>query len=266
VVVQNRNRVSQQTFGPVTMTAASPAWVTEQAASPADIAYLLNLQLDPVTYDYQADHVFLHMSAVAVSGNTYELDVVAPFSSGAGFDAPAGREPYADVSWAHAWFYTRLEGKAWEAFDERDQLMALITASDDLDKEVYKGEKWFYDTPFLVSDATGTVEKWRYRQFPRLIPEFSFIEQLAPDDQDTIPQDMKEACCVQALFLLQTFSVGQDANQRRNLQQFGVSGFQGQGSSEAWDLARQPLTRICQAALDHIRKYLLTAARAGFFD
>lgn len=272
ITIANRNRVPQQTLGPVAPNTVLPTlfrsdWFVESTGSLGadDFVYTITRGLDVQAFTYPADHVIVTLDAIGVSGQQYQFDVVVPFSGQGSYVSEAGFEPYGELSEARAFFATRIEGVQWESWAPRDQYRLLCSASDDLDTEVYKGQKRYWTGSIPLQSSTP--QKWANRSFPRILPEFTFADlHLTAGNSNDVPHNVKRACFLQALHLGRRFLVDRvDPNERRELQRAGLTGFS-VGTQENWDLARASRDRICAAAFDLIRPYLATSVQQGFMD
>jgi len=259
VVIKNRNNVAQETLGPaVFFPGPAPAWFVNVGANVFRIFY----DLDQDALDYPGDFVILAFDLVATTAEIRRFEQVATFA-GAGIPTiPTGREPYALLAEADTYFASRLGEEArWNGFSDRLKTMALITASDDVDTERYLGRKM---APLQA--ATGST--YTLRQWPRIIPAFTYpgIDQLIVNTDDGIPEAVKFATCQQALWLLKHVGPYGDPNDRRAAQQAGLTGMAGGGTTENWDLTRTGNDRLCPAARDLLRPFLLIGADVGMFD
>lgn len=155
-----------------------------------------------------------------------------------------------------AFFATRLGTDVWDDASEADQTKALQMATVAIDKLEFSGYK-------LLS----TQE----RQFPRkYLPSYSINpwgNTFTEDpygyiyDSGTVPQDILDACCLEALSLLKyyatddpldeitlqekgvsSFSQGKLSVSFRGRSSFAASGFR---SSEAYDLLKKYINRRC---------------------
>ena len=99
---------------------------------------------------------------------------------------------YINLAEANEYFSTRLHADAWAEASDADKDKALAMATKVIDRQLLKGRK-----------ATDTQEL----AFPRY-----------PDTE--VPEAVKEACCEEALALLERGN-----SQRRKLQQEGVQSF-----------------------------------------
>lgn len=260
VVVRNRDNAAVQTFGPWA-GGVLPSWL--QIVSMGDIVYrFISGTLDDALLP--PDFAFLVVSGTtSLYGTEISQTTIATLAADSVPTLPDGLEPYADIAYADAYFNRRLGAFDWFGLPEAIKLRALVTAADDLDSEVYKGVKLDYFTaPGALIPATRASQ----RQWPRIIPEYSYIWYTDGEDPSSyIPNDIKDANCEQAAFLVRAlYANREDPNDRRDIQLAGLSGFQGQGAAETWLHERMPNDRICAAARDRIRPYLLVAAPLGF--
>lgn len=99
---------------------------------------------------------------------------------------------YVDLNEANEYFSNRLHAEAWANAAESDKRKALVMATKAIDRQPLKGRKTDKEQPFA---------------FPRF-----------PDTE--IPTVVKEACCEEALSLLERGN-----SQRRKLQQEGIQSF-----------------------------------------
>ncbi len=261
VIIQNRSRIAQEQLGPVNLTGGLPSWLT-RVADANGVYYVFNYTAD-ATKDYPSDFVIMRYLANTVSNVALPLiERTVAFAAETLPLVEPGREPMADISQAAAFFSSRLEGQMWNGLSQVQQYQCLVTASDDIDAEVYKGRKRIF--PFVVSTDVADPARWAFRSFPRLLSEFAFIGITQPDDL-VMPRQVREACCLQAFYLANTVIMeGQDPNERRNLQMQGVTGFNAGRSGETWDLSQMSPSRLCAAAFDKLRPYLLTSAESGY--
>lgn len=272
ITLANRNRVPQQTLGPVAPNTTLPAlfaidWFVETTGELGadDFVYTITRGLDLDAFSYPADHVIVTLSAIGVSGQQYTFDVVVPFSGQGSFAAEAGFEPYGTLAEATRFFQSRIEGRQWEQWAPRDQFALLCSGSDDLDTEIYKGQKRYFTGSIPLQDQVP--QKWANRAFPRILPEFTFADlHLTAGNSNDVPHAIKRATFLQALYLGRRFLVdGVDPNERRDLQRSGLTSFS-VSTQENWDLARASRDRICAAAFDCIRPFLATSVQQGFID
>lgn len=272
ITIANRNRVPQQTLGPVAPNTVLPTlfaldWFVETTGELGsdDFVYTITRGLDVEAFIYPSDHVIVTLDAIGVSGQQYQFDVVVPFSGQGSYAAEPGFEPYGVLSEAREFFLTRIEGREWEQWEARDQFRLLCSASDDLDTEVYKGQKRYWTGSIPLQSQVP--QKWANRAFPRILPEFTWADlHLTAGNSNDVPHAIKRATFLQALHLGRRFLVDrQDPNERRELQRSGLNSFS-IGSQESWDLVRASRDRICAAAFDLIRPFVATSVQQGFMD
>jgi hypothetical protein len=103
-----------------------------------------------------------------------------------------GKNSYIDTEEANEYFAGRLHAERWGETDNSTKEAALKQATRTIDRQLLKGRK-----------ATDTQEL----AFPRY-----------PDEE--VPEAVKEACCEEALAMLERGN-----SQRRKLQQEGVQSF-----------------------------------------
>lgn len=256
VVIKDRDNVARATLGPATLSPTLPSWLTLISGTP-DFQYQIDTELDDTLF--QPDFVLLEIQADVLGGGTVNDHRAAGFASASVPTIPVGRFPYADLAFADEYWGTRLEGRGWFGYGEHDRTLALVSGTDDLDTERYKGRKHLF--PGIPQ---GQSQAFTRRQHPRLYTEFSHGSYIL--DDNGIPEQIKQACCEQAMYLLMTVGVGQDPHRRMDLQQAGLSALGAGRQGETWDPARMPNDRICAAARELIQPFLLTAADVGYFD
>lgn len=103
-----------------------------------------------------------------------------------------GENSYIDIEGANEYFAGRLHAESWTGADDSTKEAALKQATRTIGRLLLKGRK---------------VDEDQKLAFPRY-----------PDDE--VPKAVKEACCEEALALLERGN-----NQRRKLQQEGVQSF-----------------------------------------
>ena len=103
-----------------------------------------------------------------------------------------GTNSYIDIAGANAYFSGRLHAEVWEQADESTKEKALRQATKEIDRQLLRGRK---------------TKPEQELAFPRY-----------PDTE--VPEAVKEACCEEALALLERGN-----SQRRKLQQEGVQSF-----------------------------------------
>lgn len=233
-----------------------PAGITQTLEDDSYTYSIADYLVDPedAGVSYPGTHGFFKFIG-QFGGNTYTW--FEQFSFGAGFSptVPDGREPYADMAYATSYMQTRMEWEDWErltGLDAGRSLRALVTASDDIDTEM-----------FIGSRLTFYALEWTHgqRQFPRAMgsdqPYNVFASLL-----ELIPPEVKQACVVQALFRLRQEEVGNDWQSRMNMQAQGLTGVQIGRSSESFDLARATQQNICVEARQLLRPWLAVTGRS----
>jgi len=108
---------------------------------------------------------------------------------------------YVSLTEANEYFSNRLHVDAWSSASDADKEKALRQATKEIDRQLLKGRKTNPSQPLA---------------FPRY-----------PDAE--IPQNVKEACCEEALAILESGN-----SQRRKLQQEGVQSFTLGNMSESY--------------------------------
>lgn len=136
-----------------------------------------------------------------------------------------GENSYIDIEGADEYFAGRLHSEAWERAIQTDKEKALRQATKAIDRQLLKGKKT-HDEQSLA--------------FPRY-----------PDRE--IPEAVKEACCEEALALLERGN-----SQRRKLQQEGVQSFSLGNMSETF-AAGAGKGLISQEAKELLRHWLIGA-------
>ena len=130
---------------------------------------------------------------------------------------------YVDLEEANEYFNSRLHADAWAEASDADKEKALQQATKAIDRQPLKGKK---------TDAGQILA------FPRY-----------PDEE--IPEAVKEACCEEALALLERGN-----SQRRKLQQEGVQSFALGNMSETY-VAGAGRGLLSQEAKELLRPWLL---------
>lgn len=134
-----------------------------------------------------------------------------------------GENSYVDIAEADEYFSGRLHSEAWERATETDKEKALRQATKAIDRQPLKGKK---------TDAGQELA------FPRY-----------PDTE--VPEAVKEACCEEALAILESGN-----SQRRKLQQEGVQSFSLGNMSETF-AAGAGKGLLSQEAKELLRPWLL---------
>ena len=130
---------------------------------------------------------------------------------------------YVDLNEANEYFSNRLHAEAWANATESDKRKALVMATKAIDRQPLRGRK---------SDGEQTLA------FPRY-----------PDTE--IPKEVQEACCEEALSLLERGN-----SQRRKLQQEGIQSFTLGNMSETYT-AGAGRDLLSQEAKELLRPWLL---------
>lgn len=133
---------------------------------------------------------------------------------------------YVTLEEANTYFASRLHAEAWTAAADVDKQKALDMATRAINRTLVKGVKTSYD---------------QTNQFPRY-----------PDAE--VPQAVKDACCEEALALLERGN-----SQRRRLQQEGVQSLSVGGLSETYVAGARGGGLISQEAKELLRPWLLGA-------
>lgn len=132
---------------------------------------------------------------------------------------------YVDLEEANEYFSNRLHVDAWSSASDADKEKALAMATRMIDRQLLKGRKTDPAQPLA---------------FPR-----------HPDTE--IPQAVKEACCEEALAILESGN-----SQRRKLQQEGVQSFTLGNMSETY-VAGSGRGLLSQEAKELLRPWLIGA-------
>lgn len=133
---------------------------------------------------------------------------------------------YATTEEANTYFASRLHAEAWTQASTCDKQKALDMATRAINRTPLKGVKASYD---------------QANQFPRY-----------PDTE--VPQAVKDACCEEALAILERGN-----SQRRKLQQEGVASFSVGGLTETFVASARGGGLISQEAKELLRPWLLGA-------
>ena len=132
---------------------------------------------------------------------------------------------YCTIEYANEYFENRLHAESWSGTDSETKEKALQQATKAIDRQPLSGRK---------ADTTQTLA------FPR-----------HPDAE--IPEAVKEACCEEALALLERGN-----NQRRKLQQEGVQSLSLGNMSETY-ITGAGKGLLSQEAKELLRPWLLGA-------
>jgi hypothetical protein len=134
-----------------------------------------------------------------------------------------GENSYIDIEEANEYFAGRLHTESWSGADDATKEKALRQATRTIDRQLLKGRK---------------TDPEQELAFPR-----------HPDTE--IPKEVQEACCEEALALLERGN-----SQRRRLQQEGVQSFSLGNMSETY-VAGAGRGLLSQEAKDLLRPWLL---------
>ena len=132
-------------------------------------------------------------------------------------------ESYCTIEYADEYFRSRLHAESWEQADESTKEKALKQATKIIDRQLLRGRK------------TNPEQELA---FPR-----------HPDTE--VPEAVKEACCEEALAILESGN-----SQRRRLQQEGVQSFSLGNMSETY-VAGAGRGLLSQEAKELLRPWLL---------
>ena len=136
-----------------------------------------------------------------------------------------GKNSYIDIEEADEYFSGRLHAESWSGADSETKEKALRQATKEIDRQPLTGRK--------TTDNQALA-------FPRY-----------PDEE--IPEAVKEACCEEALALLERGN-----SQRRKLQQEGVQSFTLGNMSESY-AAGAGRGLLSQEAKELLRPWLIGA-------
>lgn len=134
-----------------------------------------------------------------------------------------GENSYIDIEEADEYFSGRLHAESWGQADDETKENALLQATKTIDRQPLRGRK---------------TETGQALAFPRY-----------PDTE--VPEAVKEACCEEALAILESGN-----SQRRKLQQEGVQSFALGNMSETY-VAGAGRGLLSQEAKELLRLWLL---------
>ena len=134
-------------------------------------------------------------------------------------------QSYCTIEYANEYFENRLHAESWGQADDETKEKALRQATKTIDRQPLRGRK---------TDTAQTLA------FPRY-----------PDTE--VPEAVKEACCEEALAMLERGN-----SQRRKLQQEGVQSFTLGNMSESY-AAGAAKGLLSQEAKELLRPWLLGA-------
>ena len=136
-----------------------------------------------------------------------------------------GENSYIDIDEANEYFSGRLHAESWSGADSETKEKALKQATRAIDRQLLKGRK------------TNPEQELAFPRYP-----------------DTeVPEAVKEACCEEALTMLERGN-----SQRRKLQQEGVQSFALGNMSESY-VAGAGKGLLSQEAKELLRPWLLGA-------
>jgi len=236
IEIRNRNKDLQETL-------VFPAGISEIIGAGPDYSYkVTDFDISDQT-KYPGTFICAKWFATTAAGVVRPWTQVIGISGAASPTVPDNRTPYIDITEADEFFQTRLDYVDWDRFDAITQLRALVSASDCLDGERYKGIK----IRFFETDTT--------RQWPRTMP---FEEAMASFflGIDRIPTRIRWATAVQALYLLKAIERGHDWEARRDMQLKGLTGVTRGDNSEQWNLEFATRRSICEEAYELLHPFL----------
>lgn len=135
---------------------------------------------------------------------------------------------YVTLEEANTYFESRLHAEAWTSATDTDKQKAIAMATRAIDRMPIRGLKTTWDQP---------------NQFPRY-----------PNTE--VPQEVKDACCEEALAILERGN-----SQRRRLQQEGVASYSIGGLTETFVAGARGRGLISQEARELLRPWFLGAVR-----
>jgi len=244
VAVRNQRWALQDTL-------VYPAGIT-QVITGSDYAYKITDYDVSDREKFPGEYVFFEYTGTSLVGSQTVVWVEEElFNTNFAVTVPEGREAYATLAEATQFFQTRRDWEMWERLavpDSGKALRYLITASDDIDREKYKGRK----LRVYAFDAERAS-----RQFPRIF-DASEVYAAFSTTSEILPVSLKHACAVQALYLMQQDDRAHDIDARRDLQSQGLTGLSRGDSNETWDLKEARQHRLCQEAYHFLKPYLAT--------
>lgn len=237
--IRNRNKDLQDTL-------VYPAGISEIITGGNDYSYRVTDYDISDQEKFPGTFICVRWYATTAAGVVRPWEQVVSITGEASPTIPEDRTPYIDVAEAEEFFQTRLDYVDWDRFDAITQLRSLVSASDCLDGERYKGMK----IRFFDSDTT--------RQWPRTLP---FEEATASffTGYDRIPKRIRQATAVQALYMLKQIEMGHDWEARRDMQLKGLTGITRGENAETWDLTKATRRSICEEAYELIHPFLAQA-------
>lgn len=250
-VIKNQLRQTQETL-------VFPGGITEIEEGGSYSYHINDFDVSSLEH-YPGTYIVVEWSGVVATPtlNTGTITQVVPIRDAEPLpEIPPGYAPYADIGYSLAYwdkFGLPKKRRLWNdllATSPSDAHRYLMAATDDLDREAYKGFRIRW-TGYPTTLINYTSRKWP-RNFGAMEESIIYY----PLRLAFTPDVIKYACCVQALHLYTMDLTGQDYEQRRFLQSQGLTGISIGKSSESWDLARAPANNICPAAYQYIREYL----------
>jgi hypothetical protein len=239
IEIRNRNKDLKATL-------VFPAGISEIIGAGPDYSYKVTAFDISDQEDFPGTFIVARYFATTAAGVVRPWDQVILITGAASPTIPDNRTPYIDTVEAEEFFQTRLDYVDWDRFDAITQLRALVSASDGIDGERFKGMK----IRFFETDTT--------RQWPRTLP---FEEATASFFMgiDRIPTRVRWATAVQALYLLKQVEQGHDWEARRDMQLKGLTGIQRGDNSETWALEHATRRSICEEAYEMLHPFLAQA-------
>ena len=164
-------------------------------------------------------------------------------------------DAYVQVTAAGTWLAAyKVDYASWTAATSDQKAAALIEASDHIDDLPLKGLRY--------SDPQD-------REFPRIPPNASYSGLIPEEvyfqsepDWSTTPQEVKDACCLEALAILD-ITLTADRKERLKLQQEGVSSINYGGTSESYSLSPNRYSGLySRAAFNKIRYWVANLVEA----
>lgn len=148
---------------------------------------------------------------------------------------------YVELDDAATFFTSRVDAALWDAYSDEQQTAALVQAYGAINRLRYNGSKTGANTQRAAFPRVGLVDLDGY-----------------PLASDAVPQDVKDAQCLEALARLQ--SANAQSSQRAQLQAQGVTEFQLGDLHEIYDLTKTAgKTVLSPEAFALLKPYLLTA-------
>lgn len=145
---------------------------------------------------------------------------------------------YLSLADAETYFSKRLRADAWENATKRDKVKALLQGTRDIDALPYKGDR------YTLGFDSGQPTKLKQ---PLAFPRSYMID---GDGNALVPQEIKDAQCEQAIWLLGKEGTG--AERRARLQAQGVAAFSVEGMSETYrsgaGISAHPWSRLAAEA------------------